>query len=137
MDSRKKIFKCHKISEGFAEGEVILSNDDICFYLIDPPTGKIIEPAHELEGKSISNKILIFPSGKGSSVVQADGLYQLNQKNNAPKAMVIKYPETVLVSSAIIMEIPMVDDVEDEFYNVVKDGDLVRVDANNGVIEIL
>lgn len=133
----KKIYKCHKISEGVAEAEALVSKDDIMFYLIDPPTGVVIEPAHALEGKSMAKKILIFPGGKGSSVVQADGLYQLNQRGNAPKAMIIKHPETVLVSSAIIMEIPMVDDVEEEFYDVVKDGDIIRVDANNGFVEIL
>ena len=51
--------------------------------------------------------------------------------------MIIQYPETVLVSSAIIMEIPMVDKVDPEFYEVVKDGDIVRVDADNEIIEIL
>lgn len=133
----KKTFNCHKISEGVAECEAILSKDDIMFYLIDPPTGNVLEKAHDLEGKSIASKGLIFPSGKGSSVVQADGLYQLNQKGNAPKAMIIKYPETVLVSSAIIMEIPMVDDVDEDFYEIVKDGDIIRVDADNGLITIL
>jgi hypothetical protein len=133
----KRVYKCHKISEGVAEAEVIISKDDIMFYLIDPATGTIIEPAHDLEGKSMAQKILVFPSGKGSSVVQADGLYQLMQKGNAPKAMIIEHPETVLVSSAIIMEIPMVDKVDPEFYEVVKNGDRVRVDADNGVVEIL
>lgn len=133
----KRIFKCHKISEGVAEAEVIISKDDIMFYLIDPETGTIIEPAHDLEGKSMAKKILVFPSGKGSSVVQADGLYQLMQKGNAPKAMIIQHPETVLVSSAIIMEVPMVDKVDPEFYEMVKSGDRVRVDADNGVVEIL
>ena len=132
-----KIFKCHKISEGCIEGEVIISKDDVMFYLIKPETGEVIEPEHDLENKIISNKILIFPSGKGSSVVQADGLYQLKMKNNAPKAMIIQRPETVLVASAIIMEIPMVDKVEEEFYKIVKNGDRIRLDATNGKIEIL
>lgn len=134
---KEKIFKCHKISEGCIEGEVIISKDDVMFYLIKPETGEVIEPEHDLENKIISNKILIFPSGKGSSVVQADGLYQLKMKNNAPKAMIIQRPETVLVASAIIMEIPMVDKVEEEFYKIVKNGDKIRLDATNGEIEIL
>ncbi len=133
----KKVFHCHKISEGVVEGEAIVSNDNIMFYLIDPKTGTVIEPAHDLEGKSVAQKILIFPSGKGSSVVQADGIYQLNMQGNAPKAMILQHPETVLVSSAIIMEVPMVDKVDPEFYNVVKDGDRIRVDADHGTIEIL
>ncbi|MDU7336879.1 MAG: DUF126 domain-containing protein [Clostridium sp.] len=133
----KKVFHCHKISEGVVEGEAIVSKDNIMFYLIDPKTGTVIEPAHDLEGKSVAQKILIFPSGKGSSVVQADGIYQLNMQGNAPKAMILQHPETVLVSSAIIMEVPMVDKVDPEFYNVVKDGDRIRVDADHGTIEIL
>lgn len=133
----KKIFHCHKISEGVVEGEAIVSKDDIMFYLIDPKTGTVIEPGHDLEGKSIAKKILIFPSGKGSSVVQADGIYQLNMQGNASKAMILQHPETVLVSSAIIMEVPMVDKVDPEFYDVVKDGDRIRVDADHGIIEIL
>lgn len=130
-------FKCHKISEGTAKAEALVSADDIMFYLIDPKTGVVIEPSHALEGKSMAGKILIFPSGKGSSVVQADGLFQLNKEGNMPKAMIIQYPETVLVSSAIIMDIPMVDKVDKEFYETIKSGDRIFVDADAGVIEIL
>lgn len=130
-------FACHKISGGAAEGEILVSKDEIMFYLIDPQTGIVIEKGHSLEGKSVSGKILVFPGGKGSSVVQADGLYQLTVRNNAPKAMIIENPETVLVSSAIIMETPMVDRVEAGFYAAVKDGDRVKVDANSGEITLL
>jgi predicted aconitase with swiveling domain len=130
-------FTCHKISEGFAEGEVLISTDDIMFYLIDPQTGVVIEKGHSLEGKSVSGKILIFPGGKGSSVVQADGMYQLSIHNNAPKAMIIENPETVLVASAIIMEMPMVDRLPPDFYKQIQDGDRLRVDANNGLVKKL
>ena len=94
----------------------------------------MIEKGHCLEGKSVAGKILVFPGGKGSSVVQADGLYQLSIKNNAPKAMIIQNPETVLVASAIIMEIPMVDRLQPDFYQQVRDGDRLRVDADNGLV---
>ena len=127
-------FACHKISEGLAEGEVLISTDDIMFYLIDPENGVVLEKGHSLEGKSVAGKILVFPGGKGSSVVQADGLYQLSTKNNAPKAMIIQNPETVLVASAIIMEMPMVDRLQPDFYQQVQDGDRLRVDADHGVV---
>ena len=94
---------------------MLISSDDIMFYLIDPKTGVMIEKGHALEGKSMAGKILVFPGGKGSSVVQADGLYQLMLQNNAPKAMIIRNPDTVLVSGAIIMEIPMVDELSEAF----------------------
>jgi len=130
-------YKSHKISEGRVRGQALVSKDAIMFYLMDPETGVVIEPQHDLEGKSVSNRILIFPSGKGSSVVQADGLYQLNMRGNLPAAMVVQYPETVLVSSAIIMEVPMIDKVDTEFYNRVRDGDWIELDADQGFIEIL
>lgn len=132
-----KKYSCHKISEGSVEAEAIVSKDRVMFYLMKPDTGEVIEKAHALEGKSVAGKALIFPGGKGSSVVQADGLYQLKMHQNMPAAMIVQFPETVLVSSAIIMEVPMVDKVDPAFYEAVKDGDRIRVDADNGVIEIL
>ncbi|MDR2529376.1 MAG: DUF126 domain-containing protein [Synergistaceae bacterium] len=132
-----KVFSCHKIAEGVGEGELIISKDEIMFYLVRPETGEVLEKAHDIEGKSVAKKVIVFPGGKGSSVVQSDGLFQLMTHKNQPAAMVIQYPETVLVAGAIIMEIPMVDKVEPEFYKTVKNGDRVRVDANNGTITIL
>lgn len=129
--------KCHKISEGKAAGEVLVSQDDILFYLVDPESGRVTEKGHSLEGKSIAGKILVFPAGKGSSSVQVDGLYQLLMQDNAPLAMIIERPDTILVTSAIIMEIPLVDQVEPAFYDLIKDGDRIEVDADNEQIIIL
>ncbi len=133
----KKVFSCHKIAEGVGEGEVIISKDEIMFYLVRPDDGVIFEKAHDLENQSIAKKVVIFPGGKGSSVVQSDGLYQLMMKENQPAAMIIENVETVLAAGAIIMEIPLVDRVDPEFYQTIKNGDRIKVDATNGVIEIL
>ncbi|CAM3224435.1 aconitase X swivel domain-containing protein [Sporolactobacillus spathodeae] len=129
-------FSCHKVSEGVIEGEVLVSTDDLCFYLVDPETGKVIEKNHALEGQSVADKILIFPSGKGSSVVQADGMYQLKMTGKGPKALIIRYPDTVLVASSIIMELPVVDKVDEAFYEKIKNGDHVLLDADKGQVTI-
>jgi predicted aconitase with swiveling domain len=128
--------RCRKISEGKADGEVIVSKDSVCFYLVEPETGVVVEKNHDIEGKSIAGKILVMPSGKGSSVVQADGLFKLAKNDKAPKAMIIEHADTVLVTGAIIMEIPMVHKVEDKFYKTVIDGDVVSLDADNGIIRL-
>lgn len=130
-------FSCHKISEGKAQAEVLISQDNMCFYRVYPESGIVMEKAHSLEGKSVARRVLVFPGGKGSSVVQADGLYQLNMHQNMPAAMIIQFPEPVLVSSAIIMEVPLVDRVDPAFYEAVKDGDTVVVNADEGYIELL
>ncbi len=131
-----KEYKCHKISEGRAEGEVLFSEDDFCFYLVDPKTGVVIEKNHCLYGKSIAGKILVFPNGKGSSVVQADGMYQLKMTGMEPKAMIVKNPDTTLVASAIITETVLVDRAEDSFYEDTADGTVVAVDATKGIITV-
>jgi predicted aconitase with swiveling domain len=132
--SHPQRFECHRIAEGVADGDALVSSDDICFYLVDPKTGKIIEEHHAAQGQSVAGKVLVFPSGKGSSVVQADGLYQLTMHGNAPKAMIIQYPDTVLVSSAIIMGIPLVDRLNADFYRTVDQGDWIRVDADHSTV---
>ncbi len=134
---REQVYRCHKICSGRAEGKTLISEDDICFYLADPRSGTIIEKHHALRGKSVAGKILVFPSGKGSSVVQGDGLYMLKKYGTAPSAMIIQHPDTVLVTGAIIMKIPLVDRVEKAFYEEVRDGDSVSVDADEALITVI
>ena len=132
-----KKFFCHKISEGKACAQAIITRDRIMFYQVRPEDGVMEEKGHQLEGRSIANRVLIFPGGKGSSVVQQDGLYHLDRFHNMPAALIIQDPDPVLVAGAIIMELPMVDKVDPAFYEEVKDGDLVEVNADEGYVEIL
>ena len=126
----KKTFSCRQIAAGKVRGEVLTCTDQILFYHTDPKTGVVTEVGHALEGVSVKDKILVFPGGKGSSVVQMDGLYKLELNGAAPLGFIVHEPDTVLVSTAIIMEIPMVDRVEDEFYNAVKTGDQIEINAS-------
>jgi predicted aconitase with swiveling domain len=132
----KTALKCHKIIGGYGEGEALVSHEPICFYLTDPKTGIVREKTHELAGKNISNKVLVFPSGKASSVVQIDGLFKLASYNLAPKAMIVKDVETVLIVSAFIAKVPLVDRLERDPFKVINTGDLVRVDANKGTVVV-
>ena len=125
----KRCFTCHTISPGTAEGKILISAEPLLFYKADPVTGVITEAGHCLEGKSIKDTILVFPGGKGSSVVQADGLYRLEKHGGAPRAFIVTALDTVLVSSAVIMEIPLVDRVEAGFYELARNGVPARVDA--------
>ena len=133
-----KTFSCSQITKGKVErAEALVSKDAICFYLVEPETGIVKERNHDALGKCVAGKILIMPSGKGSSVVQQDGLYHLDRFHNMPAALIIQDPDPVLVAGAIIMELPMVDKVDPAFYETVKDGDMVEVNADEGYVEIL
>lgn len=57
----QKIFKCHKISPGVAEGEVLISKGPILFYKTDSSAGVATKPGHAPEGKYVKDKVLVFP----------------------------------------------------------------------------
>lgn len=132
----ERTYKCSKISKGTVEAKALVSKDAVCFYLVVPETGELIERNHDIYGKNVANKILVMPSGKGSSVVQADGLYKLLMKGKHPAGMIVETADTVLVTAAVAMEIPMVHKVDKEFFEEVKDGMIVKLDTVNGVITV-
>lgn len=128
--------KCHKLAKGFGEGEALVSKDPICFYLVEPKTGTVREKGHHLEGKSVAGKVLVFPSGKASSAVQMDGLVKLLLNKNAPSAMIVTDVEPVLVGSAVLTKIPLVDRLERNPFETISSGDFVKVDADKGLVTV-
>jgi len=136
MKSSAIVLKCHKIVGGYGEGEALVSREPICFYLTDPKTGIVRERSHELAGKNLANKVLVFPSGKASSVVQIDGLFKLASHNVAPKALIVKDVETVLIVSAFLVKVPLVDRLEKDPFEIIHTGDFVKVDAEKGRVTV-
>ncbi len=131
-----KNFKCEPIAAGKAAGPAIMSNEAICFYLVEPESGVVIEQKHVLEGRSMSGHVLVAHAGKGSSVVQMDGLFKIAARGKGPVAVVLRNPDPVFVSALLVMELPSVYNVEEDFYSYVQDGDMVTVDADGGNIKV-
>lgn len=124
--------KGRMISPGKAEGEAIVSKEPIGFYGgIDAKTGIVIEKDHELEGKCVKDKILIFPCGKGSTV-GSYVIYGLKINKVAPKAIVNEETETIVATGVILAGIPCVDRIEIKKF---KTGDRLIVDADKGVVD--
>lgn len=129
-------FDGRTIADGDATGEVLVSTEPISFYgAVDVETGEFIEAGHQLEGKNVADKVLVFPRGKGSTV-GSYVLYGLSKRGTAPAAIVNHETETIVATGAILGEIPCVDGIEDAAARF-SDGDRVRVDATNGTVEIL
>ena len=127
------MIRCRTIFRGKGTGKALVSNVPISFFGgIDPNTGIVIERGHPLFGKSIKGKVLIFPSGKGSTV-GSYVLLQLSKNKKAPAAIVCKEAEAIVAVGAIIGEIPMIDkpDVFD-----FTDGQLITVDGFNDAVVI-
>ena len=125
--------KGRMISPGTAEGVAIVSTEPIGFYGgIDIKSGIVIEKDHPLEGKSVKDKILIFPCGKGSTV-GSYVIYGLKENGVAPAGIINKETETIVATGVILAGIPCVDQIDIE---KIKDGDAVLLDADNALVTI-
>ncbi len=119
------------ISKGKGEGIALVTSQPISFYGgVDPNTGVIIEKGHELQGQSVKGKILVFPTGKGSTVGSYT-LYRMKKNGTSPAGMINRECETVVAVGAIISEIPCVDKVD---ISKIKTG--AKVAVENGIINI-
>lgn len=125
--------KGRTISPGKAKGEALVSREPIGFYGgIDPKTSIVIEKGHELEGKRVKGKILVFPQGKGSTV-GSYVIYGLKKNGVAPAAIVNKETETIVATGVILAGIPCVDGINIE---KIKTGDKLVVDADEATVGI-
>jgi hypothetical protein len=119
------------ICKGKTEGEALVTSQPISFFGgVDPKTGIIIEKGHELEGKCIKDKILVFPTGKGSTVGSYI-IYRLKKNKVAPLAIINKECETIVAVGSIISNIPCIDKIDIE---KIKTGDVLKI--TNGKVYV-
>lgn len=121
------------IYPGTAQGEALVTTQAISFYGgIDPETGVVVERGHELEGKCIAGRVLVFPTGKGSTVGSYT-LYRLKHNGHAPLAILNAECETITAVGCIIAEIVCVDQLPIQH---IPHGSLVRIDDDMVSIEL-
>jgi predicted aconitase with swiveling domain len=128
------ILNGRKISTGHASGEALATSMGISFYGgVDPETGRVVEKGHELEGQSIAGRVLVFPTGKGSTVGSYT-LYRLKKAGLAPAAIINAESETITAVGCIISDIPCVDQIPIE---QIETGMQISVNGETGVVEVL
>jgi hypothetical protein len=120
------------IHRGQAQGVALVSPAPIGFLGgIDPETGIVIEPGHPLQGQCIAGRVLVFPTGKGSTVGSYT-LYRLSKHGLAPAAIINSRSEAIVAVGAIIAGIPVVDQVD---IAQIQTGDHMTVDGEDVLID--
>lgn len=133
----EKILHGRKVVGGKAKGAALVSSEPICFLGgIDVKTGKVTEVGHPLYGQCIAGKVLIFPTGKGSTG-GSYLIYEAASNGVGPCAMINRAVEQVTVIGCIISDIPMLDRFDSDPVTTIKSGDVVEVDADGGLIKIV
>ncbi len=116
------------INGGNASGEALVL--DVPFSFIgdfDPETGNITILNHPLFGKSLANKILVCPTGKGGTIAPFIA-YQAKKKGNAPAAILCKKVEPILCESALAIDIPILDSFSEDPVEHIKTGQFISIE---------
>ncbi len=115
------------IKSGTAKGVALVTSEPIGFLGgVDPETGLVIEPGHPLERQCVTGRVLVFPTGKGSTVGSYT-LYRMAKAGTAPAAIINAESEAIVAVGAIISDIPMVDQVD---IAQIRTGDQVSIDGD-------
>lgn len=133
---KKTILKGRKAVAGVAEGEALVTTQAVSYCGgVDPFKGIVVEPGHELKGKKVTGKILVYPAGKGSSA-WSQSAHASRVLGTNPGGMIITEinPQTAL--GGLMMHIPVMTDLDQDPTKVIKTGDWVRIDADRGIVEV-
>lgn len=134
MGSPARTLQGRRIYPGSVEGEALVTRMGISFFGgVDPDSGVIVEKGHELEGQSVAGKVLVFPSGKGSTVGSYT-LYRLKKNGKAPAAILNAECETITAVGCIIAEIPCIDHLP---LDEIRQGARVKIDAEQGTVALI
>jgi len=120
---------------GQAEGEALAADTRISFWGgFDPKTGCIVQDG-PLQHAKAAGKILVFTSTKGSS--GTSGMISLAKRGNLhPLAFINTEVDCMAVLACTVCGIPMIADLDQDPFQVIRTGDYVRVDGDSGRIEV-
>lgn len=119
------------------KGEALVTSDLVAFWAgTDWETGEIVEVGHQARGQNMSDKILVFPAGKGGAG-ETFGYYYLYKSGKTPKALVCNRAQPTTVAGALLAGTPMVYGFKENVVDMVSSGDTVIVDSKKGEVEII
>ena len=130
------VLRGRKVVGGCVEGKALVTRDRISGWGgIDPRSGTVIETRHELKGVSFAGKVLVFPGAKGSSGWSSQ-FHIARLAGKAPLAMLFNEMTTKIALGAVVTHAPSVTDFDRDPLELIATGDWVRVDADNGIVEV-
>jgi uncharacterized protein len=128
------VLKGRNVFPGRAAGEAVVLKTPFSFLgELSADSGRLSVADAEVSGVCVRDKILVCPSGKGSSGGPTVA-WLAKQAGNAPLAVVCTEIEPVLALGVLTAGIPTVDRLERDPVAVIRTGDWVRVD--DGVVTV-
>ncbi len=134
------------LSGGVAKGEALVTKP-INFFgaymqgILSGKLSKIEDTKHELYGKSLEGKVLVFPFSIGS-LAGGVSLLEAIIQGVGPKAIVNSRTDGVLLAGPVFahvfygIQVPVVDSLDKDPLKLIRNGDILIVDGNKGTVEV-
>ncbi len=130
------------VVRGVAAGRAIVSPVPIVWsHGVDPSTGTVVDVRVPLRGESVSDRIFVYPYGKGSTT-SSTWLLEAIRRATGPRAIVNQETELIVAAGAVLGELlygkrtPVIDRLDTDPLDVIGTGDWVTVNGDEGFIEI-
>ena len=89
---------------GVAQGDVLCLDEPLSFWGgLDPGTGRIIDRHHPQLDESVVGRVLVMPSGRGSSSASS-ALCEAIRAGTGPAAIVMAEPDEIIALGAVVAD---------------------------------
>lgn len=131
-----RVYKGHPGIGPKVSGTALVANDNFSArYDLDRRRGIFSREAHALHGQSYVGTILVLNTAKGG-VATAWMLGEMKSRDMAPLALLLNAANPIMAQGAAFAELPFMDRFEADITEVLKTGDRVTVDPENGLVTV-
>lgn len=135
---KRRVLQGRAVVPGKARGEAVVSAKPISLWGgLDEKTGEVIDRRHDCSGRFVTDKVFVFPWGKGSSTGSAI-LLESVRRGVAPAAIINCATDAIAALGSIIAgelygkPVPIVV-LDERDFGSIADGDLVAVEPDGTV----
>lgn len=134
--TRKVVLKGRSVVGGVAEGEALVSPRPLMGWgMVNQKMGFTTERGHPLYEVPIKGKILVFPGMRGSGGFVSYGRTRAYDAH--PAAFIYSQSCSVMIFASMNAKVPTITDLDKDPVEVIETGDWVRVDGDQGIVEVI
>ena len=134
MTRSGRAYSARPLASGVAENEALVLDEPLSFWGgMDSETGEVIDQRHPQAGIVVSSRILVMPSGRGSSS-SSSVLAESIRRGTAPAGIILREPDPIVALGSLVAaelygkQHPVI--VADEvLYSRIRSGASIRVEA--------
>ncbi|WP_419913677.1 aconitase X swivel domain-containing protein [Hoeflea sp.] len=128
----------HVLNPATAGGEILVLDEALSFWGgFDPVSGRILDRHHPQAGLSVTGKIVVMPSSRGSAGTPA-GVAESIRIGTGPAAVILRHPDVNIAIGAMVAQelygngIPVLA-VSDPQYGQLANGTRVAIDSDGSI----